>query len=1085
PTAGAVAYGTGSAYAFTSAGTSGQVLTSGGTGAPTWTNLSGIGVTSVTGTANQITASPTTGAVVLSLPTDLRAPGTFNATTSIATGTGAGTVRIDDSGNLTNIGTIATTGEITIGGDVVLSRGAANRLDLASGDSLNLVSGSLQVAGTQVITSGRIIRAGNGTAAAPALSFSSDTNTGIYRGGADILGFSTAGAARMSILANGNVGIGTTSPAYLLDVAGDINTTGTYRMAGIDYGQYFIDSAGTNGQVWKSDGSGRGYWGVDDTGTALPAGTSGQTIRHDGSAWVANSLLYNDGTNIGIGTTSPGAKLSVNTDTGSYPTMELKYNDTKVVDIFSNASSNIFIGLDSGSNISSGAYNTGYGYQSLYSNTTGSQNVATGNGALRNNTTGGGNVASGYAALPSNTEGSYNTAIGRSALSANTTGNYNVASGNQALYRNTTGSSNIAIGASALQTNVAKQGSTAIGHQAMLYAHNIATAGLTYNTAIGHQALRGSTTPANNSGTYNTALGANAGLAMTSGSNNTLVGYNAGSNLTTGGSNIIIGSGITAPSATGSNQLNIGNTIYGNTSTGRVGIGTTAPSTLLQLGQAGTAGTLGIAGSTSGLVTLQTAAAAGTWTMTLPTGTGTSGQVLTTNGSGVTSWTSPISSIKWNAIDNPDGHQTLTMGTYNTTWNFTSGAFRITNNSTEALYVGGGNVGIGTTSPSYKLDVNGDLRAEKFLDYTNPSYYLDPAAAGTSMLVAGNVGIGTTAPATKLHIAGDGGILAQGTYGSGWDGGSLGAGSRLMWIPSKSAFRAGYVNGTQWNTANIGNYSVAMGNNTIASGDYSTAMGDGTEASGWQSVAMGSLTIASGWNSMAMGLDSIASGYFSAAFGESTNAIGEGSFAAGLANTAGGYASIAMGGDTTASGDYSTALGGSSNASGFASTALGGASTASGDHSTALGHITTAQAYASTVLGRYNEIAGSTTAWNASDPVFAIGIGSSASNRANAMTVLKDGNVGIGTTNPGAKLSVNTSSYPTIELKYNDDKVAHIFSNVASNIFIGLESGSSISSGTYNVGYGYQSLYSNTTGSQNVATGNGALRNNTTGGGNV
>jgi hypothetical protein len=37
PTAGAVAYGTGTAYAFTSAGTSGQVLTSAGSGTPTWT----------------------------------------------------------------------------------------------------------------------------------------------------------------------------------------------------------------------------------------------------------------------------------------------------------------------------------------------------------------------------------------------------------------------------------------------------------------------------------------------------------------------------------------------------------------------------------------------------------------------------------------------------------------------------------------------------------------------------------------------------------------------------------------------------------------------------------------------------------------------------------------------------------------------------------------------------------------------------------------------------------------------------------------------------------------------------------------
>jgi glycine cleavage system H lipoate-binding protein len=75
---------------------------------------------------------------------------------------------------------------------------------------------------------------------------------------------------------------------------------------------------------------------------------------------------------------------------------------------------------------------------------------------------------------------------------------------------------------------------------------------------------------------------------------------------------------------------------------GSVGIGTSSPSTLLQLGDSGVlAGTLSIAGSTSGLVTLQTAAAAGTYTLTLPTNDGDTGQVLSTNGSGVTSWITP------------------------------------------------------------------------------------------------------------------------------------------------------------------------------------------------------------------------------------------------------------------------------------------------------------------------------------------------------------------------------------------------------------------------------------------------------------
>lgn len=43
----------------------------------------------------------------------------------------------------------------------------------------------------------------------------------------------------------------------------------------------------------------------------LPSGTSTQTLRHNGSAWVANSILANDGAFIGIGTTSPSSILDI------------------------------------------------------------------------------------------------------------------------------------------------------------------------------------------------------------------------------------------------------------------------------------------------------------------------------------------------------------------------------------------------------------------------------------------------------------------------------------------------------------------------------------------------------------------------------------------------------------------------------------------------------------------------------------------------------------------------------------------------------------------------------------------------------
>ena len=73
---------------------------------------------------------------------------------------------------------------------------------------------------------------------------------------------------------------------------------------------------------------------------------------------------------------------------------------------------------------------------------------------------------------------------------------------------------------------------------------------------------------------------------------------------------------------------------------GRVGIGNTAPSVLLDLGLAGTtAGVINLAGHASGNVTIYPSEAAGTWVWTLPTNGGTAaGQFLQTNGSGATSW---------------------------------------------------------------------------------------------------------------------------------------------------------------------------------------------------------------------------------------------------------------------------------------------------------------------------------------------------------------------------------------------------------------------------------------------------------------
>jgi hypothetical protein len=107
---------------------------------------------------------------------------------------------------------------------------------------------------------------------------------------------------RMRLDFSGNLGIGTSSPAYKLDVAGSVRSTGTILIdssAGATQTALQVNDTSTNAYTAikaTSDGNGNGVLGLYFINT--------ETIHLAG--WSGENSYFNAG-NVGIGTTSPNA----------------------------------------------------------------------------------------------------------------------------------------------------------------------------------------------------------------------------------------------------------------------------------------------------------------------------------------------------------------------------------------------------------------------------------------------------------------------------------------------------------------------------------------------------------------------------------------------------------------------------------------------------------------------------------------------------------------------------------------------------------------------------------------------------------
>ncbi len=493
------------------------------------------------------------------------------------------------------------------------------------------------------------------------------------------------------------------------------------------------------------------FWKVKgNSGTTAGTNFIGTTDAID---WVVKTnnterLRVLSAGNVGIGTTTPAKLLDVNGDA-------------------------LVNGVTIGRGAGNGASNTALGNTALNSNTTGFVNTAVGLVALFSNTTGTDNTAVGYNTLYYNTTGIYNTATGTYAL-LNTTGSNNTGFGKNALYNNTTGSNNTAIGYDADVTSGGFTNATAIGYNARAGASNTLVLGNGANVGIGISVPT--------SKLVVVGAGSAATLPNTTSSAIFRVGVSANEGIDFGKAGTSPYAGWIQSGFSGTaDPLSI-QPLGGN-----VGIGTIAPTQALDV---------------NGKIRMQTGAAVGyvpvsdatgvmTWTNpTSLTITETDPQVSSTTTSYVPRWngtalvdglifdnatnvgigtTSPLEllELRKNGFDNyirvdagntsanSSGVKLYEVGN-NFGWNMRFDAsdddvyFEHNNSGTITNLMkldNLGNVGIGTTAPVNKLDVEGALAVGATYSGTN-------TAPTNGAIIEGNVGIGTTVPGYKLDVNG-------------------------------------------------------------------------------------------------------------------------------------------------------------------------------------------------------------------------------------------------------------------------------------------------------------------------------------------
>lgn len=447
-------------------GTSGQVLTSGGSGAaPTWTTVGGGGGSAATPTVSGTVFGTTSGASNVGIG--------YAALTSITTGTN-NTVMGYNAGDDITTGTYNT----------VVGWSAYGAVSTAS---YNVAIGALALAAN---TSG----ANNVAVGLEALSANTTANNNVAAG-YQALKLNTTGTQNVAI-GSGALQTNTTSSrntavglnALNLSTAADNTAMGFTAGASISTGvkNTAIGSYALVANTTGSNSTAVGY-------QALGAQTTG--LNNVAIGYLAFAANTTGDSQVAIGYTALASATT--------------------------GSQNTAIGHETLLNLTTSSGNTAAGFRALKTVVTGSDNTAFGLIALTANT-GNFNTAVGSSALAANTTGSTNTAVGYTSLDACTTGTNNSALGSGSLGGVTTGTGNVGIGLNAASALTTGAENIVIGYPQGFGGWALSTG--SYNVFIGVRAGEVVTTSNNN-----ICLGYYANPSSSTGTQQLVIGTNYGS----------------------------------------------------------------------------------------------------------------------------------------------------------------------------------------------------------------------------------------------------------------------------------------------------------------------------------------------------------------------------------------------------------------------------------------------------------------------------------------------------------------------------------------------------------------------------